>query len=54
VDAPSGGVSLEQILKDEFCGRKRFWDMSRAIMSDAANSIAMFWQDVWLDFTSPG
>lgn len=47
-------VSLEDILHDGdncFCGSQRFWDISRAIMIDAVNSIAMFWQDAWVDFT---
>lgn len=50
IDA-SNKVSLQDILADGFCGEKRFWDISRAILRDAVNSIAMFWQDVWCDFT---
>jgi len=44
-------VSLDDILKKDFCGEERFWEISNAIMTDAVNSIAMFWQDAWVDFT---
>lgn len=50
VDNKDKEVSLQDILRNDFCGEDRFWDISRAIMVDAANSIAMFWQDVWVDF----
>jgi hypothetical protein len=53
VDDQKTKVSLQDILSDGFCGKDRFWNISRAIMTDAANSIAMFWQDVWIDFTKP-
>ncbi len=53
VDDRKRSVSLKDILDpDGFCGDKRFWNLSRAIMIDAANAIARFWQDVWVDFTS--
>jgi hypothetical protein len=55
VDDQTTQVSREDILADGgFCGQKRFWDISRAIMHDAATSIAMFWQDVWCDFVKGG
>jgi hypothetical protein len=51
VDDQAKPVSLDDILKSGgFCGEERFWDISRAIMHDAALAIAMFWQDVWGDF----
>jgi hypothetical protein len=53
VDNQDKEVSLEDILSPLFCGETRFWDISRAIMTDAVNSIAMFWQDAWLDFVRP-
>lgn len=52
VDNQSKAVSLHDILsKKDICGEDRFRELSRAIMSDAANAIAMFWQDAWVDFT---
>jgi hypothetical protein len=33
-------------------GADMFWKTSRAIMHDAVTSIAMFWQDLWLDFVT--
>lgn len=52
VDDKTTKVSLDDILKDGgFCGEDRFWQISRAIMTDAVNAIARFWQDVWVDFT---
>jgi hypothetical protein len=52
VDNQSNTVSLQDILsKKDVCGEERFWELSNAIMVDTANSIAMFWQDVWVDFT---
>lgn len=51
VDDQSKTVSLQEILTTDICGEDRFWDLSKAIMTDAANSIAMFWQDAWVDFT---
>jgi hypothetical protein len=53
VDDQTKSVSLEDILTETFCGEARFWELSRAIMADAASSIAMFWNDVWLDFVKP-
>jgi len=54
VDDQNTKVSLADILDDQkFCGQKRFWDISAAIMADAANAIAMFWQDAWSDFVHP-
>ncbi len=53
VDNQDKVVSLEDILGSTFCGEKRFWELSQAIMTDAVNSIAMFWQDAWLDFVKP-
>lgn len=53
VDDQTTRVTLDQVLNDgagAFCGKQRFWDMSRAIMHDAVLSTAMFWQDVWWDF----
>jgi hypothetical protein len=46
-------VSLEDILKDDVCGRQRFWDISRAVMADSVNSIASLWLDAWLGFVRP-
>ena len=51
VDDQVKKVSLDDILKNDICGEDRFWNLSRALMADAANAIAMFWQDAWLDFT---
>jgi len=51
VDDQKTGVCLEDILvTGKFCGEELFWKISQAIMADAASAIAMFWQDVWLDF----
>lgn len=51
VDDQKKAVSLQDILeKSSICGEACFWELSRAIMSDAVNSIAMFWQDVWVDY----
>ena len=53
MDDRSTGVTMEEILKPGgFCGEEVFWAMSRAIMNDAVNSIARFWQDIWMDFTA--
>lgn len=52
VDDQQKKVSLNDILQNGFCGEDRFWNVSRAIMADAVNSIAMFWQDIWVDFTT--
>ena len=52
VDDQRTKVSLGNILTGSFCGEARFWDISRAIMSDAASAIAMFWQDAWCDFVN--
>ncbi len=55
VDDQTTEVSAEQIVKDAaICGEDRFWNISRAIMHDAVVSIAMFWQDVWVDFSGGG
>lgn len=51
VDDVTKRVSLDDIRTCDFCGEDRFWALSQAIMADAASAIAMFWQDVWLDFT---
>lgn len=51
VDDETTQVSLEDILDEhQFCGEKRFWKISVAIMTDAVNAIARFWQDAWSDF----
>ena len=52
VDDRTTVVTLEEILEGNLgcCGKDRFWDISRAIMHDAALSIAMFWVDLWTDF----
>jgi hypothetical protein len=51
VDDQKTKVSLKQILDDtKVCGEARFWDISRAIMADAANAIARFWKGAWCDF----
>jgi len=44
-------VPLKDIRSDGrgICGEARFWDISRAVMHDAANAIAMFWIDIWAD-----
>jgi hypothetical protein len=53
VDDQKTKVSLKQILDDDnICGEDLFWDISRAIMADAANAIARFWQDAWCDFVT--
>jgi len=55
VDDQTKQVSREDILANNgYCGEERFWNISRAIMHDAAASIAMFWQDVWWDFVKGG
>jgi hypothetical protein len=51
VDDRNTSVSLNDILSNNFCGEERFWEISRAVMKDAVSSIAMFWQDAWVDFT---
>jgi hypothetical protein len=51
VDDQETKVSLDKILNTNMCGKKYFWDLSKAIMADAASAIAMFWQDIWVDFT---
>lgn len=53
VDNKNKKISLKNIIKDDFCGEKRFWDISRAIMTDSVNAIAMFWLDSWNDFVNP-
>jgi len=53
VDNQDKVVSLDDILGSQFCGEKRFWELSRSMMTDAVNSIAMFWQDAWPDFVKP-
>lgn len=42
-------VSYDDILsgKSGCCGEERFWEISRAVMHDAASAIAMFWAAVW-------
>ncbi len=46
-------VTMDDILDPNgFCGEDLFWELSRAIMNDAVNSIARFWQDIWVDFTA--
>ncbi len=52
VDDKKTKVGLSDILaaKKECCGEARFWEISRGIMTDAANAIARFWQDAWWDF----
>ncbi len=50
VDDDATEVSLPDILNKKFCGKTRFWNISRAIMTDAVNAIARFWQDAWWDF----
>jgi hypothetical protein len=52
VDDQTTHVSLDDIRSKTWCGEDRFWNASRAIMVDAANAIAMFWQDAWTDFVS--
>lgn len=55
VDNQTKQISIEDILGDnKICGEEPFWAISRAIMQDAAMSIAMFWQDVWTGFTKAG
>lgn len=51
VDDQETKVGLNDILKKDICGEVFFWNLSRAIMADAASAIAMFWQDAWVDFT---
>jgi len=46
---------LHDILANNgFCGEDRFWSISRAIMHDAATSIARFWQAAWAGFVGQG
>ena len=52
VDDKATAVSLKDILNEDFCGEERFWNISRALMTDAVNAIARFWQDAWVDFTA--
>lgn len=54
VDDRTTVVTLQEILEENStcCGEARFWDISRAIMHDAALSIAMFWVDLWWDFVN--
>jgi len=55
VDDQSKQVSLKDIFDAKgYCGEDRFWNISRAIMHDAAVSIAMFWKDLWWDFVKGG
>jgi len=42
-------VDLQTIWSKKGCGKEQFWNISQAIMHDAANAIAMFWLDVWRD-----
>jgi len=51
VDDQKKNVSLKDIFNKDICGEEFFWNLSRAIMADAASAIAMFWQDAWVDFT---
>jgi hypothetical protein len=51
VDDQKKKVSLKDIFSKDVCGEKMFWNLSRAIMADAASAIATFWQDAWVDFT---
>lgn len=55
VDSPKK-ISFDDILagKNGCCGEEVFWKISRAIMHDAANAIAMIWGDIWMDFLSKG
>jgi hypothetical protein len=43
-------LAVEAYTHESWCGEERFWKISRAIMTDAASAIAMFWQDAWCDF----
>ena len=52
VDDQTTQVCLPDILTKDFCGEARFWSVSQAIMADAVNAIARFWQDAWWDFVS--
>jgi hypothetical protein len=53
VDDQTRQVLREDILANNgFCGEDQFWKLSQAIMHDAATSIAMRWQDVWVDFSA--
>ena len=53
VDDPATQVPLDAILADGFCGKERFWDISRAIMTDAVNMISTVWVDAWAGFVHP-
>lgn len=53
VDDQKTEVSLQDILSAGICGEDCFWQISRAIMADAADAIARFWQDAWCDFAVP-
>lgn len=49
VDDETTDVPLDAILGEGFCGEDRFWEISRAIMTDSVNAIARFWVDIWKD-----
>lgn len=42
--------SFKEILSADVCGEERFWELSRAIMTDAIEAIAAFWLDAWRGF----
>jgi hypothetical protein len=54
VDDQVTEVGLDDILAEGFCGEERFWVVSRAVMADAANAVAMMWQDAWIGAAKPG
>lgn len=53
VDDKQTVVTLDDIKLKQFCGTKRFKEISRAIMEDAINSIASFWLNAWDEYVKP-
>jgi hypothetical protein len=51
VDDGNTNVCMDDIMGNKCCGEKCFWEISEAIMADAVNAIARFWQDAWVEAT---
>jgi hypothetical protein len=52
VDDQNTNTSYHDIITNNFCGEQRFWAISKSIMIDSVNAIAMFWLDSWSDFVN--
>jgi len=52
VDNQTKKITLDNILTGDYCGEERFWEISRAIMKDTIDAIAMFWLDSWNEFVN--